>query len=275
MVRNPNYWGPKGYEDEIFFQFFKNEGAMTEALKAGDIDYARNVTSDQFDSLKGLPNIVTVESSLGRGERLHPAQLQHLQQADQGRRRVDQGAPGPGLPRRPRLRHRQAGAGRQGPRRPRPRRQHDHPAGDGGREVAPRARPNPRTFDIELAKSKLDAAGYKLDANGKRLDKEGKPINLRMVVPERLDDVQRERGVHHRLVERARHRHDDAGARQRRRDRPRDPAGRRSAGQGRLRRRDLELGRRRRPELAARDPDHELHRQQQRHVLLEQAATTS
>ena len=64
MVRNPNYWGPKGYEDEIFFQFFKNEGAMTEALKAGDIDYARNVTSDQFDSLKGLPNIVTVESSL-------------------------------------------------------------------------------------------------------------------------------------------------------------------------------------------------------------------
>ena len=38
---------------------------MTEALKAGDIDYARNVTADQFDSLKGLPNIVTVESSLG------------------------------------------------------------------------------------------------------------------------------------------------------------------------------------------------------------------
>ena len=42
---------------------------------------------------------------------------------------------------------------------------------------------NPRTFDIELAKSKLEAAGYKLDASGKRLDKELKPINLRMIVP--------------------------------------------------------------------------------------------
>jgi peptide/nickel transport system substrate-binding protein len=40
-----------------------------------------------------------------------------------------------------------------------------------------------RTFDIELARQKLDAAGYPLDANGKRLDKEGKPINLRLDYP--------------------------------------------------------------------------------------------
>ena len=43
---------------------------------------------------------------------------------------------------------------------------------------------HPRTFNIELAKQKLDAAGYVLDANGKRLDKEGKPISLRLVHPE-------------------------------------------------------------------------------------------
>jgi peptide/nickel transport system substrate-binding protein len=43
---------------------------------------------------------------------------------------------------------------------------------------------NPRAFDIEVAKQKLEAAGYHLDANNKRLDKEGKPIALKMVVPD-------------------------------------------------------------------------------------------
>ena len=46
----------------------------------------------------------------------------------------------------------------------------------------------PRTFDLELAKQKLEAAGYTLDANGKRLDKEGKPISLRLVAPN-TDDI--------------------------------------------------------------------------------------
>jgi peptide/nickel transport system substrate-binding protein len=41
----------------------------------------------------------------------------------------------------------------------------------------------PRTFDIELAKQKLEAAGYTTDGSGNRLDKEGKPITLRMFLP--------------------------------------------------------------------------------------------
>jgi peptide/nickel transport system substrate-binding protein len=41
-----------------------------------------------------------------------------------------------------------------------------------------------RTFDIELAKHKLDAAGYKARADGFRFDKQGKPINLRLVMPD-------------------------------------------------------------------------------------------
>jgi peptide/nickel transport system substrate-binding protein len=45
-----------------------------------------------------------------------------------------------------------------------------------------------RTFDIELAKQKLDAAGYPLNATGQRLDKEGKPINLRLLMPDSSDD---------------------------------------------------------------------------------------
>jgi peptide/nickel transport system substrate-binding protein len=46
---------------------------------------------------------------------------------------------------------------------------------------------NPRSFNIDLAKQKLDAAGYHLDGNGKRLDKEGKPIVLRLAHPNTND----------------------------------------------------------------------------------------
>ena len=44
-----------------------------------------------------------------------------------------------------------------------------------------------RTFSIETAKQKLDAAGYPL-VNGKRMDKEGKPISLRLYYPNTTDD---------------------------------------------------------------------------------------
>ena len=42
----------------------------------------------------------------------------------------------------------------------------------------------PRTFDIEMAKQKLEAAGYTTDASGNRLDKENKPIKLRLYAPD-------------------------------------------------------------------------------------------
>ncbi len=41
-----------------------------------------------------------------------------------------------------------------------------------------------RTFDIETAKQKLEAAGYVLDGQGRRLDKEGKALNLRLYMPD-------------------------------------------------------------------------------------------
>ena len=43
---------------------------------------------------------------------------------------------------------------------------------------------SPGRFDIDEAKSRLDAAGYTLDAAGKRLDKDGKAINLRLTWPD-------------------------------------------------------------------------------------------
>lgn len=42
---------------------------------------------------------------------------------------------------------------------------------------------NLRAFDPELAKQKLDAAGYPLDSSGNRLDKQGKRITLRISMP--------------------------------------------------------------------------------------------
>ena len=158
--------------------------AMVQALKTGEHRlrprrHRRPVQFAQEPAEHRDGRVVTG----GRGERLHAARLQHLRQADQGRRRLDQGPPGPRLPRRARLRDRQAGARRQDARRLRARRHDDHPAcqAAGKWHVEPT---NPRTFDIELAKRKLDAAGYKLDASGKRLDKEGKAINLALVVAE-------------------------------------------------------------------------------------------
>ena len=83
-----------------------------------------------------------------------------------------------------------AGAGRARPRRLR------RPSGRrrcrrSRRELAQVEPATPRTFDIEVAKQKLEAAGYALDAGGKRLDKEGKPIDLRLVCPDSETDLRR------------------------------------------------------------------------------------
>jgi peptide/nickel transport system substrate-binding protein len=184
MVRNPHYWGPRGLADEVFFQFFKDEGAMVEAFKNGDIDYARNVTANQFQQLKGLPDVVTVESALaaeanafvmlnfntysrpivgGGASTLavqDPAFRDALGYAIDKPALVEKVIGGHGL----------VGT------------THIPPAMAGGFwHLEPQ---HQRTFDIEAANAKLLAAGYLLDANGKRLDKEGKPIALKMVVPD-------------------------------------------------------------------------------------------
>lgn len=183
-VRNPNYWGPKGYADEIFIQYFADEGAMTEALKSGAIDYARNPTSDQFDSLQGLPDTVPIQSAtaaeanafieLGFNTYSKPIEgggpsTTALQDA------AFRDAVGYAIDKEELVNRVLSGKGAVGTT-------HIPPALGGGRWHLEPA--NIRTFDIELAKQKLDAAGYVLDSSGKRLDKEGKPINLRMVVPD-------------------------------------------------------------------------------------------
>ncbi len=75
-----------------------------------------------------------------RGQRLHPDQLQLLRQGHPGRRRIDEGAPRPGVPRRARLRHR--------PRRadhPRPQRVRDARARPRCRPGSAHGTPSPPT----------------------------------------------------------------------------------------------------------------------------------
>ena len=178
--KNPNYWGKQPYLDEVIFQFYANEDAMGQALKAGTVDYIRGVIPEQFESLDADPNIVGVERQR-RG--LDPARVQHLRQADRGRRRLDHGRPRPGLPGRPRPRRRP-----RRPRRPGPQRLRHRAA----RPSSPRpSRPSARIRRTRArststaAAAALEAAGY-VDSNGdgSREDKEGKEINLRIYFPD-------------------------------------------------------------------------------------------
>ena len=190
FVRNPNYWGKKGFADEIFMQIFKSADTMVQSLKRGDIDYARGVPPEQFKQLQGQANIQTVAGKLagwvelgfnsygtGTGKTIKnggpstkalqdPAFRDALGYAIDKQALVDKVLGGYAevgstqVP--PVLENLEA-----------------NPPFNWHTDPSP-----PRTFDIALAKQKLDAAGYVLDGNGQRLDKEGKPINLHLVMPD-------------------------------------------------------------------------------------------
>ena len=61
FIRNPNYWGPKGFEDEVVLRFFPdNVDGMFQALKNGELDYAHDVNADQFKQLAADPTFTAV-----------------------------------------------------------------------------------------------------------------------------------------------------------------------------------------------------------------------
>ncbi len=186
FVRNPNYWGPQGFEDEVILQFFQNTDTMVQALKSGEIDYAHGVNADQFKQLQTDPAYTAVVGAsngwtqlafntygTGTGKTiknggpstqalLDPAFRDALGYAVDNQALVDRVLGG---------------------------------FGDVGSTIVPPVLgdwhvdpDHPRTFDIELAKQKLDAAGYVLNSDGKRLDKQGKAINLRLDYPNSDDN---------------------------------------------------------------------------------------
>jgi peptide/nickel transport system substrate-binding protein len=189
FVRNPNFWGPKGFEDEIVIRFFSSADTMVQALKSGEIDYARDVNPDQFKQLKADPKYTTTVGSsngwtqlafntygTGTGKTiknggpstqalLDPAFRDALGYAVDRQALVDRVLGGFGIV---------------------------------GNTIVPpvlsdwHVEPTtPRTFNIELAKQKLDAAGYALNGSGKRIDKQGKVISLRLVTPNTSADYQK------------------------------------------------------------------------------------
>ncbi len=182
FVRNPNYWGTQGAADEVVIQFFKTDDTMVQALKAGEIDYARSPNADQLKALQGQPNIRTVVGSANGW-----TQLAFNEYGASDGKTIKDGGPSTKALLDPAFRdalgyaidkkllvERVLGG-----------------YGDVGTTVVPpvlgqwHVEPDhPRTFDIALAKQKLDAAGYKLDASGARLDKEGKAISLRLYYPD-------------------------------------------------------------------------------------------
>jgi peptide/nickel transport system substrate-binding protein len=179
LTRNKNYWGKQGAADEVIIQHFASGDTMVQALKKGEIDYARGISADAFDSLKTSTEVKTVEGFAngysyltfngyskaikGGGSSTtatrDPAFRDALAWAMDLPQLVDKVLAGHGTPGTSLLPPFQT------------------------KWYVPPALDKLRKFDIEKAKQKLDAAGYKLDSSGKRLDKEGKPINLRLTWP--------------------------------------------------------------------------------------------
>ncbi len=177
FARNPNYWGTQGAADEIVLTKFASTDTMVQALKTGEIDYARGVLADQFNALKTEPNVTTVEGvangytelsfNTGGNKKGYGGSTSALADvafrdalgyAIDNQKLVDSTLGGYGTPGSTII-------------PPFHTRWHIDPA-------------KPRTFDIEQARTRLEAAGYKLDANNKRLDKDGKVINLRLTWPD-------------------------------------------------------------------------------------------
>jgi peptide/nickel transport system substrate-binding protein len=178
--RNPNYWGTQGAADEIVMQFFKNDDTMIQALKAGELDYARNPNADQLKALASEPNIATVVGASNGW-----TQLAFNTYGTGTGKTIKKGGPSTQALLDPAFRDalgyaidkdllvdRILGG-----------------YGDPGTTIVPpvlgkwHVEPTtPRSFNIDLAKQKLDAAGYPLDGST-RLDKQGKPISLRLYYP--------------------------------------------------------------------------------------------
>ena len=186
FVRNPNYWGTQGYADEVVLQFFPDAtDTMVQALKSGDLDYVHNVNPDQFKQLQADPAYTAVEGAANGW-----TQIAFNTYGTGTDKTIEDGGPSTKALLDPKFRDALGYAV-------------DQDAlvervlggfGDKGTTQVPpilsdwHVEPTtPRTFDIELAKQKLEDAGYTTNGDGKRLDKESNPIALRVIYPNTHD----------------------------------------------------------------------------------------
>ena len=180
FIRNENYWGEPGVADEIVFQKFEGADTMVQALKNGEIDYARGTGANQFDALATEPDIRTSEG-FSNGFTYLSFNTRATQEGYGGSTSAleDQkfrDALGFAIDRQVLVDRALNGHGRAGSTHIPPYHVKWH--------VEPT---NPRTFNIAEANARLDAAGYTRGADGIRVDKEGKPIELRLTWPDSED----------------------------------------------------------------------------------------
>jgi peptide/nickel transport system substrate-binding protein len=64
MIRNPYWTGATPHVDEIVYQIFKNEDALSQALKAGEVDFGYFTSANIYNSLQGQPNIGTLNGTI-------------------------------------------------------------------------------------------------------------------------------------------------------------------------------------------------------------------
>jgi peptide/nickel transport system substrate-binding protein len=184
--RNPNFDGQAGAADEVIIQIFGDGASMAESLRNNELDYAHNVNPDQFDQLGNDPNIETVAGVANGWTQLG------FNTYGTGTGNVIEGG-GPSTPALQDQAFRDAlgyaidnellvdrllnGHGEPGLTHVPPFQVDWH--------VPPE---NPRTFDLDEARSRLEAAGYTTDANNRLPDLHGNPISLRLVFPDSSED---------------------------------------------------------------------------------------
>jgi peptide/nickel transport system substrate-binding protein len=177
FARNENYWGEQGAADEVILQHFSSTDTMIQALRSGEVDYVRGVGADQFNALGGQPPIKTVEGiangytelsfNTGGTKDGYGGSTSALSDV------AFRDALGYAIDKEQLVEATLGGYGTPGSTIIPPFHTRWH--------VPPE---NPRTFDLDEARSRLDTAGYVLDGEGRRLDKEGNPINLRLTWPD-------------------------------------------------------------------------------------------
>jgi peptide/nickel transport system substrate-binding protein len=176
MDANPSFYRGKPAVDEVVFKIYKNQDALGQALKKGEIDFADSLESNVFKSLQNQPGITTLSSTysgfnelafntgaaladgtpIGDGSPLlkDKALRQALGWAIDKQAMVDKILGGGGTPGSTIVPPMYASL-------------HLDPA-------------NPSSYDPEKAKSLLDAAGYTVGSDGIRVDSKGNRLSFRL-----------------------------------------------------------------------------------------------
>jgi peptide/nickel transport system substrate-binding protein len=179
LVRNEYYWGDRPEVDEILIITYKSLDAVVAALQAGEIDLANGIDANRYDTLAADPNLEVIAArtpwytylgfnTLGTAggasndAGADPAFREAINYAMDTATIVDKVYNGRAEP----------GVGVVAPI--------DTTFYTGLPDVI-------RPFDIDVAKQKLDAAGYPAGPDGKRLDKSGKPLELKLISGTRPD----------------------------------------------------------------------------------------